>query len=99
MQFKTTITVTGLKSSKGEFNGQPYDYTAVFFLAELKEGENYAGYVGEELRWGTSANAEKLTSQNLKYPLQADVTMEQVSNGKSLSTIIKSLTPQVQKHV
>ncbi|MDR8236486.1 hypothetical protein FPK75_25090, partial [Acinetobacter baumannii] len=67
MQFKTTITVLGAKSSKGEFNGKPYDSTTIFFQAELQDGDNFVGQVGEQIRWGTSANFEKL--KGLKFPL------------------------------
>ncbi|AYY89227.1 hypothetical protein [Acinetobacter baumannii] len=95
MQFKTTITVLGAKSSKGEFNGKPYDSTTIFFQAELQDGDNFVGQVGEQIRWGTSANFEKL--KDLKFPLNAEATMEQVSNGKSMVTILKDLVPQVQK--
>ncbi|CAI3132777.1 hypothetical protein MWMV18_MWMV18_03591 [Acinetobacter calcoaceticus] len=95
MQFKTTITVLGAKSSKGEFNGKPYDSTTIFFQAELQDGDNFAGQVGEQIRWGTSANFEKLKA--LKFPLNAEATMEQVSNGKSMVTILKDLVPHAPK--
>lgn len=95
MQFKTTITVLGAKSSKGEFNGHAYDSTTIFFQAELQESDNFVGQVGEQIRWGTSANFDKI--KNLKFPLNAEATMEQVSNGKSMVTILKDLVPQVQK--
>ncbi|MDR8241085.1 hypothetical protein FPK82_22755 [Acinetobacter baumannii] len=95
MQFKTTITVLGAKSSKGEFNGKPYDSTTIFFQAELQDGDNFVGQVGEQIRWGTSDNFEKL--KGLKFPLNAEATMEQVSNGKSMVTILKDLVPQVPK--
>lgn len=91
MQFKTTVVVLGAKASKGEYNGKPYDSTTVFFQTDLQEGDNFCGQVGESLKWGTSANFEKI--KNLEYPLQAELAMEQVSNGKSMVTIIKDLIP------
>ncbi len=30
MQFKTEMIILGAKSSKGDFNGKPYDSTTVF---------------------------------------------------------------------
>lgn len=91
MLFKTDLLVLGAKSSKGDFEGTAYDYTLVFFQADLQEGENFCGQVGQSFRWGTSDNFEKL--KNLEYPLQASATLEQVSNGKSMVTIIKDLVP------
>jgi len=91
MQFKTQIVVLGAKSSKGTFNDKAYDSTVVFFQADLQEGDNFCGQVGESLKWGTSANFEKI--KGLEYPLQAEATLEQVSNGKSMVTIIKDLVP------
>lgn len=91
MLFKTQMVVLGAKGSKGDFNGKPYDSTTVFFQADLQEGDNFCGQVGESLKWGASANFEKI--KHLEYPLQAEATLEQVSNGKSMVTIIKDLVP------
>lgn len=91
MQFKSTVVVLGAKASKGEYNGKPYDSTTVFFQTDLQEGDNFCGQVGESLKWGTSANFEKI--KNLEYPLQAELALEQVSNGKSMVTIIKDVVP------
>lgn len=91
MQFKTQLIVLGAKSSKGEMNGRPYDSTTVFFQADLQDGDNFCGQVGESLKWGTSLNFDKI--KHLEYPIQADAVLEQVSNGKSMVTIIRELTP------
>ncbi|MBN6532965.1 hypothetical protein JZM40_15125 [Acinetobacter pittii] len=92
MQFKSTMVVLGAKSSKGEFQGRSYDSTTVFYKADLQEGDNFVGEVGESIKWGTSANFEKI--KNLEFPLTADVTMEQVSNGKSSALVLLDLVPQ-----
>jgi len=89
MQFKTQLVVLGAKSSKGEYNGKPYDSTTVFFQADLQEGDNFCGQVGEFLKWGTSANFEKIKHHS--YPARFEATLEQVSNGKSMVTIIKDM--------
>lgn len=94
MEYPATITVLGAKSSKGDFNGRPYDSTTIFYQAKLQDGENFVGQIGEQIRWGTSANFEKI--KGLKFPLVANVLMEQVSNGKTVITIMKDLVPQVQ---
>lgn len=95
MQFKTQLVVLGAKSSKGEYNGRPFDSTTVFYQAQLQEGENFAGQVGADYKWGTSANFEKIKNQ--KFPFMADCVLEQVSNGKTTVTILKELTPVPQQ--
>ncbi len=94
MQFKHTLIVLGAKSSKGDFNGKPYDSTTIFYQAELQDGDNFVGQIGEQIKWGTSANFDKI--KGLKFPLTAEATLEQVSNGKSMVTILKDLVPQAQ---
>lgn len=94
MQFKSTMVVLGAKSSKGEYQGKPYDSTTIFYKADLQDGDNFVGEVGEFIKWGTSANFEKI--KNLEFPLVADVTMEQVSNGKSSMLVLLDLVPQKQ---
>lgn len=92
MLFKTTMVVLGGKSSKGEYNGVPYDSTTIFYKADLQEGDNFVGEVGEQMKWGTSANLEKI--KGLIFPLVAEATIQQVSNGKTTITIIKDLVPE-----
>ncbi len=92
MLFKTEMIVLGAKSSKGEYNGRPFDSTTVFFKADLQEGDNFVGEVGEQMKWGASANFEKI--KGYEFPLIAEATLEQVSNGKSMTTIIKDLVPK-----
>lgn len=94
MQFKAQLVVLGAKSSKGEFNGRPYDSSIVYYQTDLQEGENFAGQVGTEIKWGSSANFEKIKNQ--KFPFMADCVLEQVSNGKSTVTILKELIPAPQ---
>ena len=96
MQFKSQIVVLGAKASKGEFNGRPFDSTTVYYQADLQDGENFAGQVGAEIKWGTSFNFEKIKNQ--KYPFMADVVMEQVSNGKTSMLVLIDLVPQKQSY-
>lgn len=95
MLFKTQMTVLGAKSSKGSFEGKAYDSTTVFYQADLQDGENFAGQLGVSIKWGTSANFEKI--KNLSYPFNAEATMEQVSNGSTQTLIIKDLVPEKLK--
>ncbi len=92
MLFKSTITVLGAKSSKGTFEGKPFDSTTIFYQSDLQEGENFAGQVGVSIKWGTSLNFQKV--KDLVFPFNADVSMEQVSNGSSQTLILKDLVPE-----
>ena len=92
MLFKSTSTVLGAKSSKGTFEGKPYDSTTIFYQSDLQEGENFAGQVGVSIKWGTSLNFQKV--KDLVFPFNADVSMEQVSNGSSQTLILKDLVPE-----
>lgn len=96
MRFKSEMLVMGAKMSKGDYQGKPFDYTQVFYHADLQEGENFVGHVGEAIRYGTSANFEKL--KGLSYPVLCDVELEQVSNGNSTSLILLDLKPKSVKH-
>ncbi|MEG1856702.1 MAG: hypothetical protein RR231_14530 [Acinetobacter sp.] len=91
MLFKSQIVVLGAKSSKGDFDGKPYDSTKVYYQAELQKGDNFVGQVGAEITWGTSFNFEKIKGQ--KFPFTADATFQQVSNGRNTVTILEDLVP------
>lgn len=85
----------GAKCSQGEYQGRPYDYTEVFHHVDLQEGENFVGQVGQNTRYGSSANFEKL--KGWSFPLLCEAELEIVSNGKSTSTIILDLKPKSVK--
>lgn len=91
MQFKSQILVLGAKSSKGDFNGKPYDSTTVYYQVDLQEGENFVGSVGESIKWGKSDNLEKL--KGLTFPLLCDVVIQVVSNGNNTSNVLLDLKP------
>ena len=91
MRYESQILVLGAKSSKGQFDGKPYDSTTIFYQADLQKGENFVGHVGTDVKWGLSANFEKI--KNLKYPFTAEGTFQQVSNGRNTVTILEDLVP------
>ncbi|RKG33091.1 hypothetical protein [Acinetobacter rongchengensis] len=95
MLFKSIMVVLGAKASKGNYNGVPFDKTTIFYKADLQEGENFVGEVGESIVWGLSDNFQKI--KGLEFPLVADVTLEQVSNGSGSRMILKELNPQKQQ--
>lgn len=95
MRFKSELLVMGAKMSKGDYQGKPFDYTQVFYQADLQDGENFVGQVGESMRFGSSDNFEKL--KGLSYPCLFDVEIEQVSNGNSTTLIILDMKPKSTK--
>ena len=97
MLMKATIRVLGAKKSKGDFNGKPYDNTVLFQELNLKQGEDFLGSASEEIKWGTSSNFDHLKVSGIQFPFTADVTLEQVTNGRTSTLVIVDLKPQVQK--
>lgn len=95
MQFQSQIVVIGIKRSKGEMEGRPYDSTKVYTQTTLDVSKGDAvGYAGSEYNWGTSDNFNKFSTA--KFPLQCEATFEQVSNGKTVKMVLLDLKP-VQK--
>lgn len=92
MQFKTNIVVIGAKRSKGDYEGTPYDNTKIYTSTSLDASKGDAvGQAGSEYAWGLSDNYNKIAT--LKFPFEAEATMEIVSNGKSNKTIMLDLKP------
>lgn len=61
--------------------GTPYDSTTIFYQADLQKVRILWNKVGTDVKWGLSANFEKI--KNLKYPFTAEGTFQQVSNGRN----------------
>lgn len=87
------VKVLGIKKFKGEVEGQHHDTSTIFVVMKQDESKGTArGYVGQDLRYGLSDNYDKL--QHLTFPLEADIEIETVSNGKgSMRSIITDLKP------
>lgn len=87
------MLVLGIKKFKGEIEGVQHDTTTVFVRMKQDETKGTAkGYVGQDLRFGDSTNYDRL--QNHTFPLEADLEMETVSNGKGgMKTIVVDLKP------
>ena len=96
MSMKNTATILGLKKSKGDFNGRPYDSTILYQQVKLKEGEDFIGAASEEIKWGTSVNFDLLKASGITCPFVAELTLELVSNGRSSTLVVIDLKPQVQ---
>lgn len=85
--------VLGMKKFKGTVEGENYDSTTVFVRMRQDDSKGTAaGFVGQDMKFGTSANFDRLSS--LSFPLDAEVEIETVSNGKgAMKTIIVDLKP------
>lgn len=93
MKFNSRVTITGIKSSKGTLeNGTGYDSTKVYVQTDLDDSKGTGkGSATVEYGWGLSTNYE--TVKHLHFPLQADVEMEIVTNGRTQRTQLVSLKP------
>lgn len=79
MQSTKQGKVTGLKSFKGNIDGQDMDSCTVFVEAKLK-GENSKGYASQSYKWGKSENAKKIS--HLEFPFVAEILVEDVTDGR-----------------
>lgn len=93
------IKVLGMKASKGSMeNGTTYDSTKVYVETRLDETKGtQKGYAVAEYNFGLSAEFDKFKHNT--FPLMAEVEMEQITNGKTVKTVIVSMQPvsQVQQ--
>lgn len=88
----STVTILGAKRSKGVLdNGNSYDSTKIYVQTAMRDTADTVGFAGLEYNWGTSDNFEILKS--LKFPIQAEITFEMVTNGKTMQTIVTDVKP------
>lgn len=94
MRFQQTIQVVGMKASKGTLeNGNAYDSTKVYALVDLDASKgNAKGMSTSEFNLGTADEFDKF--KHLPFPFAAEVEMEMVTNGKTMKTVMHSLTPK-----
>lgn len=87
------VTISGMKASEGKLeNGTPYDNTKVYVDTRLDESKGtQKGRATAEYNYGTSAEFAKF--KHLPFPLVAEVEFDQVTNGKTVKTVIVSITP------
>ncbi|HJW54704.1 MAG TPA: hypothetical protein VJ577_05470 [Burkholderiaceae bacterium] len=87
------VKITGIKGSKGMMdNGTAFDSTKVYIETKLDESKGtQKGFATVEYNFGKSDEFDKL--KHLPVPFVAEVEFEQVTNGKTVKTIIGSLVP------
>jgi hypothetical protein len=92
MKFKASVVVTGLKRSKGDMEGTPYDFTSVFIQVDLDEStKNARGQAVEPYKLGTSDNYA--TFDGVQLPFNAMAEFEITTTGKVAKQKLLSLVP------
>lgn len=86
------MTITGAKSSLGEYEGRTYDSTKIYVQTKMNEqnGE-MVGFATSEYNWGDSSNFQKL--KDLDFPIKAKVGIEIVTSGKNSKMVVTDVQP------
>lgn len=92
MKINQVLTITGMKASKGEFEGTGYDSTKVYAMTDMDETKgNAKGYATVEYGFSKADEFEKY--KHLTFPFKADCEMEFVTSGKAQKMILLSVKP------
>lgn len=92
--FKTQATIIGVKSFKGDVEGQQYDSTTLYALIPMDESRGTSkGFGAVEYKWGDSTNFEKI--KHLKFPLEAELTVEFQTSGRTQKTVVTNIAPLI----
>lgn len=92
MKFKSEVTVLGMKSSKGEFEGTAYDSTKVYVLTDLDTSKGTAvGQASAEYALGKSEEFDKY--KHLGFPVKGMADLEIVTNGRTQKTVMHAFVP------
>lgn len=95
MQFKSIVTVTGLKKFRGEVEGNTYDSTTAYIQMDMDESKKTArGFATQDYNIGTSEEFDKFVA--LSLPFQAEALFEMTTNGKTQRQRVLSLIPRKQ---
>lgn len=89
----TEVMVTGIKRSKGNFEGTSYDSTKFYIQTDLDDSKgNSKGMASTEYSMGLSDEYDKYS--HLPFPFQAMVEMEVVTSGKVTKIALLSVKPK-----
>lgn len=84
---KQIVTLLGSKRSQGKLdNGNTYDSTKIYVQTRMVDNADSAGFAVTEYNWGDSNNFYKI--RDLPYPLQAEITLDMVTNGKTTKLVV-----------
>ena len=90
MKFKTNTTVRGAVTFNDTVDGTRHDFTKIFVDVDLSE-QRGIGSCTVEYKWGVADNIKKI--QELKFPFEAELSMEIVTTGNKQLTIVHDVKP------
>ena len=92
MKINQVLTITGMKASKGEFEGTAFDSTKVYAMTDMDETKgNAKGFATVEYGFAKSDEFDKF--KHLTFPFKADCEMEFVTSGKAQKMILLAVKP------
>lgn len=92
MKINQAMTITGMKSSKGDFEGTSYDSTKVYAMTNMDETKgNAKGFATVEYGFGKSDEYDKF--KDLAFPFKADCELDFVTSGKAQKMILTAIKP------
>lgn len=98
MQFKNKVKILGAKAVDFKTDdGRHYNHVALYCEVPLDTSQgNACGNACEIFNWQDNQNLVLLRQH--KFPVEADITFEAVTTGKSMKYVVKSVElPQAQK--
>lgn len=90
MEMKAQVTVRGAKFFRGNLEGKDIDSGKLYVDMQLK-GENAFGTCTQELKCEGSKLVEAV--KHNPFPFLAELTMEQMSNGKESTSVVTAIKP------
>lgn len=94
MRMQSEIVVTGMKASKGDYEGTAYDSTKVYALVEMDtKGDKAMGQATAVFSFGTSDVFEKFRHLKGSMPFKATADFDIVTNGREVKQILVDLKP------
>lgn len=75
------MLVTGWKHSKGEFNGNNYNYVTIYCVSKMAQNENQRGSAGIDMR-GEPELIEKLRKIEFTGAIPCEIETEARATGK-----------------
>ncbi len=92
------LAVVGWKHSKGEFNGNIYDYIQLYCITRMEQKETQRGAAGIDMR-GEPQLVEKLKKINFTGAIMCEVETEPRATGKGqfVETVINVTPLEPQK--
>ena len=92
MKINQVMSITGMKASKGDYEGTVYDSTKVYAMTDLDETKgNSKGFATVEYAFAKADEFDKF--KHLTFPFKAECEMEFVTSGKVQKMILLSVKP------